>query len=99
MLKSGYSEPKEYSITVCCKVPITIYYNGRGVVPVRTIAYRQVKRIRITENVSFGMINYADQRIAVKRTRADSCSPWSQWEVVKMIDPMAYTPKLLGLGL
>lgn len=99
MLKSGYSTSKAYNITVSCKVPVTIYYNGRGVVPVRTIAYRQVKRIRNTDTISYGVISYADQRIAVKRTRTNGTAPWSQWEVIKMIDPMAYTPKLVSMSL
>lgn len=79
-----------YNITVSSKVPVTVWYNGTGVVPSRTIAYRTVKIKTTTETAQYGVIRYCSRSVPVKSTRIDACHPWGQWEVVKMIDPFAY---------
>ncbi len=83
-------ETPTYNITVSTKSPVTVWYNGHGVVPTRTIAYRQVKISRSDEVVRYGKITYGGKRIAVKSTRTDACGHWSQWEAVKLIDPFTY---------
>lgn len=79
-----------YNITVSNKSPVTVWYNGHGVVPSRTIAYRTVKIKRTEEKSRYGWINYANTRVPVKSTRQNARGVWSQWEAIKLIDPFAH---------
>lgn len=78
-----------YNITVSSKLPVTVWYNGHGVVPSRTIAYRTVSKIQTQECSRYGVIMYGKKHVPVKSTRANPTGQWSQWEAVQMVDPMS----------
>lgn len=76
-----------YNVTVSTRVPVTIWYNGANLPPVRQIAYRTPKVKQSFETMELGVIMFQKQRVPVKRTRESTCHEWSEWEARKLIDP------------
>jgi hypothetical protein len=80
-----------YNVTVSTKAPVTIWYNGRGIVPTRQIIYRTIQRLQIHGTLCAGIVTYHHKHIIVKATHYDVNRGFEGWEAAKLIDPFAYT--------
>jgi len=81
---------QQYTVTTSTKHPVTIWYNGHGVVPNRQIIYRTPTLSISMPGREYGVITYNKRRVVVIRNR-ESTGRWSQWEALTLVDPFAFT--------
>lgn len=86
MAKNPNSEvSKRYWRIVQTAPPITVWYNGHGVVPIRQIVYRHVSAIRGLPHATIGKIQYKTRTIYVTR-RALPTGDYTRWESIGNIN-------------
>ena len=80
---------QQYTVTTSTKHPVTIWYNGHGVVPNRQIIYRNPTLSISMPGREYGVITYNKRRVVVVRKVENG--RWSQWEALTLVDPFAFT--------